>query len=116
MTTRKLPVAPRFSPPPADSRENEYLTRLHRELSLWARDVASQVNRLSESQIGAHFNSLSATPALTIIRQVGDIFRDNSPAEAGTAGAKYVRLGWMQVTDGTASAAAVLELRALTGN
>lgn len=113
---RRISENPNFSPPPRNSSDAEYLLRLHREVTRWARDVGRQINELAEGQVHANYNSLSATPSLSITRQVGDIIRDNSPTEDGTAGAKYVRLGWLTVTDGTASAASVVEIRALTGN
>lgn len=111
---RKLPVTPRFTPPPQDA--EEYTHRFYREFMAWVREINNQVNSLAAGDIEANYSSLSGTPSSTMVHTIGDVTRDNSPSEAGTSGSKYVRLGWLQIVDGTASSGAVVEIRALTGN
>lgn len=109
----KIPELPRIPQPPAD--ESPYLISLYRSLVDSLRDIASQVNLLSEDKISGSYGARTAQPS-TVIQAVGDFTKNIAPAEAGTAGAKYVVLGWVTTVNGTASAATSLEVRTLTGN
>lgn len=93
-------------PIPAD------LPGIRRFLTFFMRDVADQVNPLSEGRIQASYNAATAAPT-TGEYQVGDVVRNSAPAESGAVGSKYIITGWMCVT---ASPLAFRELRCLTGN
>ena len=108
----KLLDDPRLPLPPADA--TTYERELSRRLNFLLRNISVQVNQLSESRISGNYNAHSGTPS-TVILADGDIIRDKYPSETGTVGAKYVRLGWIAIADGTASASSIVELRAPTG-
>ena len=77
----------------------------------WYRDIARQVNSLSEGSISAAYNARAAAPT-TGIYQIGDVIRNSEPAELGTAASKYLIMGWTCV----AAPCTWLENRSLTGN
>lgn len=79
---------------------------------MWA-DMAIQVNATSEGQIQGAYNALAAAPT-SGDHQRGDFIRNSAPAELGTAGSKYVILGWSCVTAGTPGT--WVQARCLTGN
>lgn len=104
----KLDPFPRF---PADPRQMERkLTDLHR-------DIARQVNDLTEGRIGAVTNAASGVPTTGSWSQ-GDFIRNSAPAEAGTAGSKYVVTGWIRLTSGSSNVLNTdwVATRNLTGN
>lgn len=104
----KLDPFPRF---PADARQMERkLTDLHR-------DIARQVNDLTEGRINAVTNAASSVPTTGSWLR-GDFVRNSAPAEAGTAGSKYVVTGWLRLTTGPANVLNTdwVETRNLTGN
>lgn len=73
------------------------------------REHATQVNALSEGRISAHYTAQTATPTSGDYVQ-GDFVRNSAPTELGTAGSKYVVLGWVMTNAG------FLPCRVLTGN
>lgn len=75
------------------------------------RDVATQLNAISEGSLQGASNAATAAPTSGAYA-VGDFVRNSAPAELGTAGAKYLVLGWMCVT----APLAFLPMRFLTGN
>lgn len=77
------------------------------------RDIAQQVNRLTEGRIKSVHNAMTAAPTTGTYLQ-GDFIRNSAPAEAGTAGNKYLISGWMCTTTGTPGT--FKECRFLTGN
>lgn len=109
----KIPELPRIAKPPAT--ESPYITGLYRSIVDSLIGIASQINLLSEDKISGSYGARTAQPS-TVIQAIGDFTKNIVPAEAGTAGAKYVVLGWITTVNGTASAATSLEVRALTGN
>ena len=83
------------------------------ETDLWYRQVAQQVNALSEGLIHASYNALTAAPTSGTWAQ-GDEVKNSAPVEAGTVGSKYVLHGWQCVAGGTPGT--WVAQRYLTGN
>ena len=79
----------------------------------WYREIAIQVNSLSEGSISAAYNATTAAPTTGTYAQ-GDQIRNSAPAEAGTAGGKYIITGFICTVAGTPGT--WLTLRSLTGN
>lgn len=81
------------------------------------RDIAQQVNKLSEGAMSASYTASVAMPTSGTYA-IGDYVKKKVPVEAGSASSKYVIKGWIRLTDGSAH---VLNTdwvtdRALTGN
>ena len=96
-----IPTDPRFDAP-----------SLIRQLSrLWA-SLATLVNGLAQGRISS-VQAFTAAPTAGAWH-VGDCVRNSAPEETGTAGSKYVVLGWVCVTSGEPGT--WLPLRCLTGN
>lgn len=87
--------------------------RLDPDLGRWMRDVAQQVNALSEGKAVALYQAGSSAPTTGTFAQ-GDFVANNTPSELGTAGAKYVIDGWKCVAGGTPGT--WVQCRFLTGN
>lgn len=87
--------------------------RLDPDLSRWMRDVAQQVNALSEGKAVALYQAGSSAPTTGTFAQ-GDFVANNTPTELGTAGSKYVIDGWKCVNGGTPGT--WVQCRYLTGN
>jgi len=79
----------------------------------WYRDVATQVNALSEGSIVASYNALTAAPTTGTWMQ-GDFVKNSAPAELGVALGKFVISGWICVASGTPGT--WMQARYLTGN
>lgn len=109
-----LPFPPRFE----DAAVQKWAADLHKSLTVQLRDYALQLNRLSEGKADAKYNQVSATPT-TGIYAVGDFVPLVSPAEDATATvsalSKHITLGFLCVSEGSASAASFVAVRALTG-
>ncbi len=75
----------------------------------WYRDVAQQVNALSEGSIAASYNAQTAAPT-TGTWKPGDFVKNSAPDELGAAGSKYVIHGWIRLASSWSQA------RYLTGN
>lgn len=80
-------------------------------ISMLFNSIEKQLNGISEGQISAVTNASSTVPT-TGSYQVGDFVRNSSPSELGTAGSKYVVMGWIC----TAAPTTFVQCRALTGN
>ena len=100
----KLDVFPRF---PADRAQME------RKLTDLFRATNVQVNQLTEGTVSAVHSASSAAPTAGSYA-VGDFVRNSAPAEAGTAGSKFVVMGWLCTVGGTPGT--FVPCRALTGN
>lgn len=100
----RLDTAPRF---PADSRLME------RKLTDLFVATNKQVNQLSEGVASAVNNSATAAPTAGTFA-VGDFIKNSAPAELGTAGNKYVVIGFICTVAG--SPGTFLQCRVLTGN
>ena len=83
------------------------------ETERWFKQIAQQVNGLSEGQIVASYNARTAAPTTGTYFQ-GDEIRNSVPAELGVATTKYVIRGWICVASGTPGT--WVAERCLTGN
>lgn len=83
------------------------------ELRRILREYASQLNGLSEGKLAATYNAQTAAPTTGTYAQ-GDFIKNSAPAEAGSAGSKFVIVGWICSVAGTPGT--WLECRYLTGN
>lgn len=73
------------------------------------------LNAIAEGKIAGSTNATTAAPTGTAQSyQVGDFVRNSSPSELGSAGSKYLILGWCAITAG--SPGTWREVRVLTGN
>ena len=97
----RLPTDPRLAPS-----TDVNLIRL-------LRDIAKQVNGITEGQQYAFHASMTAAPT-TGSWAKGDFVLNSAPAEAGAAGSKYIIHGWRCTVAGTPGT--WLEVRTLTGN
>ncbi len=79
------------------------------------RDIAYQVNGLSEGSLSASYNATTAAPTATNIPYAqGDFIKNSNPSEVGAGGSKYVIVGWICTVAG--SPGTWLQCRFLTGN
>jgi len=83
------------------------------ELLRVLREIAAQLNALSEGSMGAHYAARTAAPT-TGTWNLGDKVRNSAPSELGSAGSKYVIDGWICTVAGTPGT--WLQQRTLTGN
>lgn len=97
---------------PEDPRLPEDWLAARRQLDSLYRQVATQLNMLSEGGITAITNATTAAPT-TGTYAAGDIVRHATPVEAGSSGSKYVLYGWICTVAGTPGT--WTELRSLTG-
>lgn len=79
----------------------------------WYRQIAEQVNGLSEGRMVAFYNASTAAPTTGSWAQ-GDFVMNSNPSELGTAGSKYVVRGWECLVGGTPGT--WVQQRFLTGN
>lgn len=78
----------------------------------YLRDIARQVNGITEGHGYAFHGAMTAAPT-TGTWNIGDTVKNSAPAEAGGAGSKYVIIGWICTVAGTPGT--WLEMRTLTG-
>lgn len=83
------------------------------ETARWYREIANQVNALSEGRIVGFYTAGTAAPTTGTWEQ-GDIVKNSAPAEAGSASSKYVVIGWICTVAGTPGT--WLPMRVFTGN
>jgi hypothetical protein len=84
-----------------------------RALIKYMRDMANQINGLSEGKIYNRYNAQTSIPTSGSFAQ-GDFIPKSNPVEAGAVGSKYVVMGWICTVSGTPGT--LLEARVLTGN
>ena len=77
------------------------------------KDIAYQVNGISEGRISARYTAQTAAPSTGTWAR-GDFVSNSEPSESGSGGSKYVIDGWKCVTGGTPGT--WVECRYLTGN
>lgn len=99
--------------------DNPYLPgdvpALVRQLDTLWRQLATQVNQISEGQLSAVNNAANSAPTGTAIAyRQGDFVRNSQPAELGAAGSRYVVHGWICTVAG--SPGTWVQARYLTGN
>lgn len=83
------------------------------QLTQILRNIAKQLNPLSEGSISAVTNATTAAPTGGTYAQ-GDRIKNSQPSELGTTGSKYVITGWICTASGTPGT--WLPMRTLTGN
>ena len=110
---RRLQPIPHVPKPPRDS--DPYLHALHYSMSQHLRDIAEQMNKLSEGRQDAHYNEHTAAPT-TGVYALGDFVRHGSAHETGSVGDKHTFAGFQCVSEGSASAASFVEVHWSTGN
>lgn len=76
------------------------------------REHAVLINLMTDGRLAGTHNATTAAPASGSYA-VGDFVRNSAPAEAGSAGSKYLVLGWVVTDD---DPLAFLPCRVLTGN
>jgi hypothetical protein len=82
------------------------------ETDLWYRQVAQQVNGLSEGLIAASYTAIGAAPTTGTWTQ-GDFVRNIAPSVMGTSPNQYIVFGWTCVVGGVPGT--WVESRYLTG-
>jgi len=88
-------------------------TNVDAETTRWFKEIARQVNAISEGSIAGFYNASTAAPTTGVWTR-GDEIRNSQPSELGTAGSKYVIRGWQCVSSGTPGT--WVAQRFLTGN
>jgi hypothetical protein len=83
------------------------------ELLRLLREIAAQVNGLSEGNMSAHYGARTAAPTTGTWNR-GDKVRNSEPAELGAASSRYVIDGWICIASGTPGT--WVQQRTLTGN
>lgn len=88
----------------------------HRQLDTLYRQIAQQVNQLSDGLIQAQ-NSASATMPTSGSFTQGDFVVNSAPSILGVAGSRYVVRGWTRLTSGSTHVLNTdwAEFRGLTG-
>lgn len=77
------------------------------------RELATQVNGISEGTLAATYNAQTAAPT-TGRGAKGDFIRNSDPQELGSATSKYVIFGWVCTVSGNPGT--WVQCRFLTGN
>lgn len=78
------------------------LPTLRTAVTKWLKLAQQQVNRLSSGTINGSTTASTSPPAVgsvTLYAQ-GDFIRNSAPTELGSAGSKYVVIGWICVAGG----------------
>lgn len=91
--------------------QNEDMKALKQRLYEINRDVATQVNNMSEGFLQGASNAAAAAP-VTGSYVKGDFVRNSAPAELGATTQKYVIFGWFCI----AAPLTFVEMRFFTGN
>lgn len=78
----------------------------------YLRDVARQVNGITEGHGYAFHGAMTAAPT-TGTWAISDVIKNSAPAVAGAIGSQYVVTGWICTVAGTPGT--WLEMRTLTG-
>lgn len=86
---------------------------LKRRLYEVFRDIAKQLNLVSECAVLGSYNGQTASPTVGTFN-IGDFVRNTTPSELGTAGSKYLITGWTCIVAGTPGT--FVQNRVLTGN
>lgn len=91
--------------------QNGDMRALVTRLSEIHRDVATQINAVSEGALRGATNASPTMPAVGPYA-LGDFVRNSAPVELGTAGSRYVIFGWLCLE----APATFVQQRFLTGN
>jgi hypothetical protein len=93
--------------------DTPYAQNLNFVLSRLLRNIAAKVNAIGDGRIVGADLVAASIPTTGTYRQ-GDFILNSAPVEAGTAGSKYVQVGWVCTVSG--SPGTLLPCRYLTGN
>ena len=93
--------------------ETPYEKSLQFVLTRLLKNIAAKVNAIGDGKLIGSDLVASAVPT-TGNYATGDFVRNSAPTEAGTAGSKFVLLGWVCVAGG--SPGTLVPVRTLTGN
>jgi len=93
--------------------DTKYSGDLNFVLSRLFRNIAQKVNQIGDGRIAGNDFTSSTIPTTGMFKQ-GDFIKNSAPVEAGTAGSKFVVLGWVCTVGG--SPGTLLPVRTLTGN
>lgn len=77
------------------------------------KEIAQQVNAISEGRLAGSYTAMTAVPTTGTWAR-GDVVKNSTPSEAGSASSKYVIFQWLCVVGG--SPGTWVQCRALTGN
>jgi hypothetical protein len=91
--------------------QNEEVKALKQRIADNHKDIAQQVNAMSEGMLQGATNAAVSVP-LSGNYAKGDFVRNSAPAELGAASSKYVVLGWVCI----AAPLTFVQFRGLTGN
>ena len=83
------------------------------ETTRWYKQIAYQVNGVSEGKASAFYTAATSAPTTGTWAQ-GDTLKNSAPVEAGSTSSKYVVTGWICVAAGTPGT--WVSMRVLTGN
>jgi hypothetical protein len=97
--------------------ETNEAPRLALALTEYLRRLSRKVDEMAYGRI-AEMDSAAPTPPVAGTWARGDFVRNSQPTQLGTAGSRYIVLGWSRLTNGSANALNTdwFEVRALTGN
>lgn len=93
--------------------DSPYAQNLNFTLSRLFRNIAAKVNQIGDGRLVGSDLVAASIPTTGTYAQ-GDFIRNSAPVEAGTAGSKYILLGWCCTVGG--SPGTLLPCRVLTGN
>jgi hypothetical protein len=93
--------------------DTAYLVSLTQFLSRVLKNTAQKVNQIGDGRINGSDFTAAVIPTTGMFRQ-GDFVKNSAPVEAGTAGSRYVVIGWICTVSGTPGT--LLPVRTLTGN
>jgi hypothetical protein len=89
--------------------QNGDTASLLRRLAELQRENAALVNALAEGRLAGTVNAAPSAPT-TGSYAVGDFVKNSAPSEQGSAGSKWILLGWTYLPGG------FVQTRVLTGN
>lgn len=95
---------------------NKFTAELTRELANVFNHYAALLTAVHDGRIDGYL-SAATVPSIALasmVFQTGDFVRNDTPVETGTAGSKYVILGWSCISAGTAGQ--WVQCRCFTGN
>lgn len=91
----------------------QYQNKVPADLLDIFRDVAQQLDAVSEGRITASHNARTSAPTVGAWKR-GDFVRNSEPSELGSVSSKYLIFGWSCVASGEPGT--WKECRFLTGN
>lgn len=107
----KIDIDPRL--PQAGHTESQYSKDLTFRLNALLRQIAQQINSVSEGTQVAFYTSATSIPT-SGTWGTGDFMLNSAPAELGTASSKYIVHGWRCLAGGAPGT--WVPCRFLTGN